>query len=46
VIKMFYFVKPFTKIKYKKDQEIENFVKVEYSKESNDHFKKILKSLK
>jgi hypothetical protein len=42
---MWYFIKPKTKLSYRKNHEITEFIKVEYSKESNEHFKKILKLL-
>ena len=41
---MYFFIKPFSKLKFNKDQKITDFIKVEYSKESNEHFKEILKS--
>ena len=41
---MYFFIKPFSKLKFNKDQKITDFIKVEYSKESNENFKEILKS--
>ena len=46
LIKMFYFIKPNTKLHYRKNHEITEYVKVEYSKESNDHFNKIMSELR
>ena len=46
MIKMFYFIKPNTVLKFPKDHKITEFIKVEYkafSKESNKQFEKILK---
>ena len=42
---MFYFIKPKTILRFPKDHKITEFIKVEYSKKSNEHFKKILKLL-
>ena len=43
---MFYFIKPNTKLHYRKNHEMTEYVKVEYSKESNDHFNKIMNELR
>jgi len=43
---MFYFIKPKTVLKFPKDHKITEFNKVEYSKESNDHFEKTMKKLR
>jgi len=43
---MFYFIKPNTKLSYGKNHEIIEYVKVEYSKESNDHFNATIKKLR
>ena len=40
---MYFFIKPYSKLKYNKDQKITDFIKVEYTKESNDHFSRLIK---
>ena len=40
---MFCFIKPNTILKFPKDKKITEFIKVEYSKESNQQFNEVLK---
>ena len=40
---MFCFIKPKTILKFPKDKKITEFIKVEYSKESNQQFNEVLK---
>jgi hypothetical protein len=40
---MFYFIKPKTILRFPKDHKITEFIKVEYSKKSKEHFKQVLK---
>jgi hypothetical protein len=43
---MWYFIKPKTKLSYRKNHEITEFIKVEYSKKSNEQFDQVLKAWK
>ena len=43
---MFYFIKPKTILKFPNNHKISEYFKVEYSKESNDHFNEIMKKLR
>jgi hypothetical protein len=40
---MFCFIKPNTVLKFPKDHKITEFIKVKYSKKSNEHFNQVLK---
>ena len=40
---MFYFIKPKTILKFPNNHKISEYFKVEFSKESNEHFNKVLK---
>ena len=40
---MWYFIKPKTKLSYRKNHEITEFIKVEYSDKSNEDFNKSLR---
>ena len=40
---MFYFIKPKTILRFPKDHKITEFIKVEFSKESNKQFNEVLK---
>ena len=43
---MWFFIKPKTVLRFSKDHKIDEFVKVEYSKESNEDFNKTMKKLR
>ena len=43
---MWFFIKPKSILKFPADHKIEEFIKVEYSKESNDDFNKTMKKLR